>query len=313
METRDIEIEVRIPSNAAIGASDIATISITSQGDSKKTDSLKLTTKADRPETYLALVRKNHSRYLATLTPRPRTATPTATITPTFTPSLSPTITRTPTATTTGNPTATNSPTATSSPTASSTPTPTATSGLVLPTISNADFESGSGNGWSESSTQGQLPIITNAAGGLPITPHSGQYAAWMGRTDNETSSLWQDIVVPSNAGAPFYLYIYAQIDSTEYCGWWDKMLISINGVSTGYGYDLCSVSAWSKGGLPIDLSAYAGQTITLSFDVTTDFSTPSTIYIDDVTFEATAPTLLEGTLLQSVPPVQVSAGSKPH
>ena len=220
-----------------------------------------------------------------------------------------PTPTRTPTPTATNGPSPT--PTATATPTR--TPTPTATTSVTLPTIANADFESGSGNGWVEYSLQGKLPIITNAAGGLLIAPHSGQYAAWMGGVDSEISSITQDISIPNNVASPFYLYMYVQIDSIDICGWYDSMLIYINGVSTTYGYDLCSVTTWSKGGLPIDLSVYAGQTISLSFQVSTDIVTPGTIYIDDITFETTVPTLLEGTMLQSIPPAQDLPTRKSH
>jgi hypothetical protein len=172
------------------------------------------------------------------------------------------------------------------------TPTPTQPP-QTLPSFVNANFESGRNVGWSESSTGG-YDIVTNA--GLPMTPHSGSWLAWLGGDDNEISTLSQSVNVPASV-PPFYLRYYYQVRSSEtICdpqNWADAALIYINNVSQG-GYVLCTSShgtQWVFGGLNVNLASYAGQTINVRFEVQTDSSLSSSFFLDDVSFSTTPPT----------------------
>ena len=76
-------------------------------------------------------------------------------------------------------------------------------------------------------------------------------------------------------------------IGSADSCGN-DYFRVKI-GASTVYTHNLCSSTA--TGGWvnkKIDLNAYAGQTVLLRFEVTTNGSNNSNMFLDDVSFVAT-------------------------
>ncbi len=142
----------------------------------------------------------------------------------------------------------------------------------------NGDFELGPVS-WSAYSSSGDA-LITNT---MPVPPHSGAWLAKFGQNDYETDQIWQDVLVPA---ANPYLGFWYWIDSGDVCGY-DYFRVLINGNPYQI-YDLCddnSTGAWMKGIL--DLSAYAGSTVTLMFQVTTDSSLSSNLYLDDISFQS--------------------------
>ena len=219
------------------------------------------------------------------------TLTPSPTSTNTPTPSSTPTPTATSTATSTPTPTATSTPTSTSTATPTHTPTPTATATPVLPSLLNADFDQGH-VAWTEDSTSFPGSLITQqGAGGAPVA-HSGTWLAWMGGLDNETSDLNQQVTIPNNVG-PTYLYFYYQMASDETnCNASspsDLFYLTINS-TFGSGYLVCQTyntgATWTLLGFPTDLSAYAGQTVTLHLIMTTDGALTSSVYLDTLSFK---------------------------
>jgi hypothetical protein len=159
---------------------------------------------------------------------------------------------------------------------------PVITAGRRCAAIPNGNFESGN-TAWSEYSELG-YEIITNhfPAG---VLPHNGSYAAWLGGANNELSLIVQRLPIPSSCS---FLTFYHWIDSSDDCGY-DYGLVLINDTLVGT-YQLCA--ARNTGGWlvkSIDLSAYAGQTVDLIFSAVTDESIPSSWYIDDVSFQASA------------------------
>ncbi|HEY1014667.1 MAG TPA: choice-of-anchor B family protein [Herpetosiphonaceae bacterium] len=207
-----------------------------------------------------------------TPTPTPTalpTNTPTAlpTNTPTRTPTAQPgTPTNTPTNTPTRTPTATNTPTAI--PTATNTPTP---GGIV-----NGGFESATG--W----TQTPSGIISTQR------PRSGSYSAWFGGANSRTENLYQQVTVPANGTLSYYWYMTTQESgSTAY----DYLRVRVYSTS---GTLLGTVRTWSNASSPknawtldtVSLAAYAGQTVRLRFDGTTDSSLITSFYVDDVTLQ---------------------------
>lgn len=154
--------------------------------------------------------------------------------------------------------------------------------------VPNGDFELGQNGDWSETSALG-YDLVVPETYGLPVEPLSGTYVAWLGGADDEDSQLSHSNVTVSN-DATATLSFYYQILSSDFCGY-DFTNVSING-QVFFSYDMCSVTEtadWQQETL--DLSGFAGQTITLDFFTDTDFSFVSSFFIDDVSiFTGTPP-----------------------
>jgi bacillopeptidase F (M6 metalloprotease family) len=128
--------------------------------------------------------------------------------------------------------------------------------------------------------------LICTAAscGSSPVTPRSGSYLAWLGGADEETAELRQSLALP--AGQPAILSFWRQIRSSDYCGY-DYAYVNVTaaGVTkTLAKINLCRTTQTTRWvNQRLDLSAYAGKTITLAFRVTTDDSLVSNWFVDDI------------------------------
>jgi hypothetical protein len=152
--------------------------------------------------------------------------------------------------------------------------------------IVNGDFESGS-TSWTEYSYQGYYPVITSS---LPVTPHSGIYAAWLGGADDEITYVQQQVSI--SAGAPYLVY-WQWIGSVDDCGN-DFGEVLVNGTVVD-DYDLCvstNTSDWVTHS--VDLSAYTGQSIMLQIRAVTNASVNSNLFVDDVSLQATAAAIVQ-------------------
>lgn len=144
----------------------------------------------------------------------------------------------------------------------------------------NGDFEQGNGVGWQESSSN-SVPLISEGFAPNLLTPHSGSWGAWLGGLDDEISILTQAVTVP--AAAPVLAFYYV-IGSEDFCGY-DFAVVHVNDTEIEQ-YDLCSATNtedWVRA--TFDLSAYAGQNVTLEFAATLDGSGNSNFFLDDVSF----------------------------
>ena len=160
------------------------------------------------------------------------------------------------------------------------TPTPTRTPTPIPPpnAIVNPGFEQGRGVGWQEVSAQGWV-LIMNSGFPTGVSPHSGQWAAWLGGAHNEISYVRQSVTIP--AGAPI-LSFWAWIASADACGY-DFGGVLVNSTVVNQ-FNLCSSTAtggWVR--RTVNLSAYVGQTVALQLRVETDGSLNSNLFIDDV------------------------------
>jgi Zn-dependent metalloprotease len=141
--------------------------------------------------------------------------------------------------------------------------------------LANPGFESGA-TSWT--STSG---VITNSADG---TPHAGSYYAWLdGYGTTHTDTLSQSVTVPaaSSAKLTFYLYVStAESGSTAY----DKLTVGVTSGGTTTTKATYSNANASSGYVQktVDLSAYAGKTITLKFTGTEDSSAATNFLVDD-------------------------------
>ena len=154
---------------------------------------------------------------------------------------------------------------------------------ITIP-LPNGGFEGGS-SGWNTSSSHGQ-PLIVSTATPVPAgaTPRSGSWMAWLGGVFTETAELQQSVAVPAYGS---YLSYWQWIDSGESGCSYDYVSVWANNtVLTSYG--LCGSShtnGWSRHS--IDVGAYAGSLVTLKFQVKTDASIQSSLFIDDVVFSS--------------------------
>lgn len=144
--------------------------------------------------------------------------------------------------------------------------------------IRNPDFELGQNGDWIESSSKG-LPLIANT--GFTGTPKSGEYLAWLGGAELESSSLSQ-IVSLSDRASTLQFY-YEMGSSLEICDEFEKASWEIGGDTLG-SVLLCSENVptdWQFASY--DISAYAGRAVQLAFLANTIEITPSSFFIDDV------------------------------
>ena len=150
-----------------------------------------------------------------------------------------------------------------------------------LPDILNGDFELGNNGDWTEDSSLDYSLIGLYIEFVTPL-PHSGMQLAWLGGINNEVASLSQAVTLP--ADGPVYLRYYYQVDSEKSLCNADWMRLRV-GAAVLVTLGLCetgNTSDWVAG--TVDLNAYAGQTITIEFEVTTDpAADTSSFFIDDV------------------------------
>ncbi len=145
--------------------------------------------------------------------------------------------------------------------------------------IFNGDFENGSDGTWSEYSLNGWELIVDSNY--IDLNPHSGSWLAWLGGDDDEVAQISQDISIMSGSS---YLHFWYWIASEDVCGY-DTFHVKVNG-NDKFQVSLCSNNntfGWIEGVL--DLSDSAGDTVTIQFEVNTDISLNSNLFLDDVIF----------------------------
>jgi hypothetical protein len=144
--------------------------------------------------------------------------------------------------------------------------------------LANGDFEAGR-VAWTESSLLGYVLILQTAD--LPVTPHSGGWAAWLGGDHDEVSSIEQTFTIPATATQLTYFHWIA---SEDVCfGNYDTASVTINGNPVD-NFTLCddaSTGGWVQ--RVVNVAAYAGQQVSLAFVVSTDSTLNSNLFIDDV------------------------------
>lgn len=108
----------------------------------------------------------------------------------------------------------------------------------------------------------------------------------WLGGDDDETAYISQTLTLPGGATT---LRFWHWIESEDLCGY-DFAWVRINNISL-LTIDLCSdnnTTGWVA--RTVNISAYAGQTVSLQFRVETDFSLNSNYFVDDVMLEGMTP-----------------------
>ncbi|MGC0312312.1 protease pro-enzyme activation domain-containing protein [Kitasatospora acidiphila] len=138
--------------------------------------------------------------------------------------------------------------------------------------IGNSGFESGTASPWTASSG-----VITNSTG---EAAHSGSWYAWLdGYGTTHTDTLSQKVTVPANCKGTFTFWLHvdtAETGSTAY----DTLTLAANGTTLKTWSNVDAANGYVQ--QTVDLSAYAGQTVTLQFTGTEDSSNQTSFVIDD-------------------------------
>jgi Zn-dependent metalloprotease len=162
------------------------------------------------------------------------------------------------------------SPTITTSPTTGGPTGGTCTSAQLL---GNNGFESGATT-WSQTSG-----VISTADG--TNTPYAGSYFAWLdGYGTTHTDTLSQSVTIPSTcttATLSFYLKITSSETSTSTA--YDKLTVKV-GSTTLATYSNLNKATWAQ--KSFNLSAYKGQTVSISFSGVEDSSLATSFQIDN-------------------------------
>ncbi|MEU6311059.1 M28 family peptidase [Streptomyces sp. NPDC047014] len=142
--------------------------------------------------------------------------------------------------------------------------------------VVNGGFENGS-SPWNATSG-----VITNQAG---QAPHGGSYKAWMnGYGSPHTDSAAQAVAIPTGCSAyrlSFFLHI--DTDENENVAY-DRFTVTVAGQTLASFSNLDAASGYAE--KSYDLSAFAGQTVTLRFNGVEDQSLQTSFVVDDVTVQ---------------------------
>jgi Zn-dependent metalloprotease len=145
----------------------------------------------------------------------------------------------------------------------------TCTAGQLL---GNPGFESGNTT-WSASTG-----VITTDSG---QASHGGSYKAWLdGYGETHTDTLSQSVTVPSGCKATFSFWLH--IDTEEYTTTqqYDKLTVDVGSTTLATYSNLNAATGYVQ--KSFDLSAYAGQTVTLKFTGVEDSLYATNFVVDD-------------------------------
>ncbi|WP_224281228.1 protease pro-enzyme activation domain-containing protein [Streptomyces sp. LS1784] len=140
--------------------------------------------------------------------------------------------------------------------------------------IGNGGFESGTASPWTASSG-----VIDNSAS---QPAHSGGWKSWMdGYGSAHTDTMSQTVSIPAgcaSAKLTFWLHIdTAETGSTAY----DKLTVQANGTTLATYSNADAAAGYVQ--RTLDLTSFAGKTVTVTFTGTEDSSLQTSFVIDDV------------------------------
>ena len=142
--------------------------------------------------------------------------------------------------------------------------------------LGNPGFETGSAAPWTASSG-----VVDNSSS---EAAHGGSWKAYLdGYGSSHTDTLSQTVTIPAGCKATlsFWLHIdTAETGSTAY----DKLTVSVNGTTLKTYSNVDAAGGYQQ--RTFDLSAYAGQTVTVKFTGTEDSSLQTSFVIDDTSVQ---------------------------
>ncbi len=139
--------------------------------------------------------------------------------------------------------------------------------------IANPGFETGTAAPWTASS--GVVDNSTDAPA------HSGSYKAWLdGYGTTHTDTLSQSVTMPATCStATLSFYLYVSTDETGTTAY-DKLTVQAGSTTLATYSNADASSSYVQ--KSVNLSGYAGQTVTLKFTGTEDSSLATSFLIDD-------------------------------
>jgi kumamolisin len=110
---------------------------------------------------------------------------------------------------------------------------------------------------------------------------YAGTHSLLVGGTTSSTQSATQQVTIPATGSSQtltFRTYVTtSESGSTAY----DKLNIQANGTTLKTYSNASTRGSWFS--TTLDLSAYAGQTVTLKFQAVNDYTLPTSFYVDVV------------------------------
>ncbi|KAB1990609.1 M1 family metallopeptidase [Streptomyces triticiradicis] len=149
--------------------------------------------------------------------------------------------------------------------------------------VTNGGFESGT-SPWTQSSTS----VITSRTG---QSAHGGTTFAWLdGTGGTHTDTLSQSVTIPSGCSSAS-LTFWLHIDTTETTSStaYDKLTAKIGSTTLATYSNLNKASGYAQ--KTFDVSAFAGQTVTLAFTGTEDSSLQTSFVLDDIALNTSGDT----------------------
>ncbi|OKJ16662.1 protease pro-enzyme activation domain-containing protein [Kitasatospora sp. CB01950] len=139
--------------------------------------------------------------------------------------------------------------------------------------LGNPGFETGTAAPWTTSTG-----VVDNSAS---EAAHSGSWKAWMdGYGSAHTDSVSQSVAIPAGCKATLSFWLHVDTAETSTTTAYDKLTVSVNGTSVATYSNLDKNTGYTQ--KSIDLSAYAGQTVTVKFNGVEDASLQTSFVIDD-------------------------------
>jgi subtilase family serine protease len=136
----------------------------------------------------------------------------------------------------------------------------------------NPGFESGSAS-WTASSG-----VIGSFSG---ESAHSGSQFAWLdGYGGTHTDTLSQSVAVPSGCHATLSFWLHIDTSETTTSTQYDKLSVQVGSSTVASFSNLNAASGYQQ--RTVDVSAFAGQTVTVKFTGTEDSSLQTSFVVDD-------------------------------
>ncbi|OKJ13939.1 hypothetical protein AMK19_11310 [Kitasatospora sp. CB01950] len=143
--------------------------------------------------------------------------------------------------------------------------------------LGNAGFETGTAAPWT--TTSGVVDSSTSQAA------HSGSWKAWMdGYGSSHTDSISQTVTIPAGCKASLSFWLHIDTAETTTSSAYDKLTVTANGTSVATYSNLDKNTGYAQ--KTIDLSAYAGQSVTVKFNAVEDASLQTSFVVDDTAIQ---------------------------
>jgi serine protease len=139
--------------------------------------------------------------------------------------------------------------------------------------LGNPGFETGTAAPWTASSG-----VIDNSSS---EPAHSGSWKSWLnGYGSTHTDTLSQAVTVPAGCKATLTFWLHIDTAETTTTSAYDKLTLQANSTTLATYSNLNKNTGYVQ--KTVDLSAYAGQSVTVKFTGTEDSSLQTSFVIDD-------------------------------